>query len=402
MSWTKEERLLIKAATLHLSDGDKKKIGELSSPPVDWSSLSLRALKEGVEGLLYANFRLLQGEFPNLKQGVETLKPYYYASLLTGMKVWKELNEVLPPLLKKVHPLILLKGGALTPTLYKDSALRPMRDVDILVRPDDLLKVEKALADLGFTCHPRYPHIFSRKQLSIDLHQDLVNLSRISSRRYVFQIEYDTLWKRAEPIYPLNSYLLTLSLHHQLITLSAHLVKHSFERLIWAVDIKELIKSSRGGIDFPCLLEEAQRFNLLKPLLYTMTYLKEVMELELEGKETVYFEKMRRGFNPIERGILRLLTQGEKLERFGDLLLACSAPRLRERFVFLWETSFPRPQVIGEVFPFLPSYLLWVGYILRLFQLLAIGIKQSINLVKGWLKLRLGSSSPSSGQVVQK
>ncbi len=400
MSWTKEERLLIKAATLHLSERDKKEIEKLSSPPVDWFALSISALKEGVEGLLYTNFRLLQEECPYLKKGVEALKPYYYDSLLTGMRVWKELNEFLPSLVEEVHPLILLKGAALTLTLYKDSALRPMRDVDILVRPNDLPKIEKTLKTIGFSSHSRYPHLFSRKGLSIDLHHDLANLSRISSRCYIFQIDYDALWKKAEPLCPLNPYLLTLSLHHQLITLSAHLVKHSFERLIWAVDIKELIKSCREGIDFPSLIEEAQRFNLLKPLLYTMTYLREVMGLELGGKETVYFEEMGQEFNPLERGILRLLTQGEKLERFGDLLLACSAPRLRERFVFLWETSFPRPRVIGEVFPFLPSLLLWVGYILRLFQLLAIGIKQSINLVKGWLKLRLGSSSPSSGQVV--
>ena len=400
MGWTKEDRLLIKAATLHLSHSDKEEIKELSSPPVNWSSLSIRALKEGLEGLLYTNFRLIQKECPSLERGVEALKPYYYPSLHAGMRVWKELNEILPSLLEKVHPLILLKGAALIPTLYKDSALRPIRDVDVLVRPAHIPKVERVLATIGFTSHRYYPHLFSRKGLSIDLHQDLANLSRISSRRYVFRIDYDTLWKRAEPIYPHNLHLLTLCLPHQLIILSAHLVKHSFERLIWAVDIKELIKSCRGGIDFPSLIEEAQRFNLLKPLLYTMTYLKEVMGLELGDEETIYFDRMKREFNSLEREILRLLAQGEKLERFGDLLLACSVPRLRERFVFLWETSFPRPRVIGEVFPFLPSYLLWVGYILRFFQLLAIGIRQSANLIKGWLKLRLGSSSPSSGQVV--
>lgn len=397
MGWTKEDRLLIKAATLHLNHKDREEIKDLSSPAVDWLSLSIKALKEGVEGLLYTNFRLLYKECPSLVRGVEALKPYYYPSLHAAMRVWKELNEVLPYLLERVHPLILLKGAALIPTLYKDNALRPIRDVDILVRPGDLPQVAGVLATIGFTSHRRYPHLFSRKGLSIDLHQDLANLSRISSRRYVFRIDYDTLWDRAEPIYPHNPHLLTLCLPHQLINLSAHLVKHSFERLIWAVDIKELIKSCREGIDFPSLIEEAQRFNLLKPLLYTMTYLKEVMGLELGDEETIYLERMRREFNPLERGVIRLLIQGEKLERFGDLLLACSVPRFRNRFIFLWETSFPRPRVIGEVFPFLPSYLLWVGYILRLFQLLSIGIRQSINLIKGWLKLRLTSSLSSSG-----
>jgi len=323
MGWTKEEKLLLKAASLHLNHRDGEEIVELSSPPVDWFFLSLRALKEGVEGLLYTNFKLLQKKSPSLKEGVEALKPYYYDSLLTSMRVWKELDEVLPSLGEETYPLILLKGAALIPTLYKDSALRPMRDVDILIRPDDLAEVERTLTSIGFTCHPRYPHLFSRKSLSIDLHLDLANLSRISSRRYVYQIDYDALWERAEPIYPHNPHLLTLSLHHQIIILSAHLVKHSFERLIWAVDIKELIKSFRKNIDFSSLIEEAQRFNLLKPLLYTMAYLKEVMELELGDEETIYFDEMKRQFNPLERGILRLLSQGENLERFGDLLLAC-------------------------------------------------------------------------------
>lgn len=45
---------------------------------------------------------------------------------------------------------LVLKGGALMHLLYPDPALRPMSDLDLLVRPADMPRARAVLADLGF------------------------------------------------------------------------------------------------------------------------------------------------------------------------------------------------------------------------------------------------------------
>lgn len=54
------------------------------------------------------------------------------------------------PLLQDVHgPALLLKGRAIEARAYPPGVLRPSVDVDLLVRPGSLPRVEKALQDLG-------------------------------------------------------------------------------------------------------------------------------------------------------------------------------------------------------------------------------------------------------------
>ncbi len=47
--------------------------------------------------------------------------------------------------------LLILKGGALCNLIYPDTALRPMSDLDILVKEDDAETARRLLSDMGFT-----------------------------------------------------------------------------------------------------------------------------------------------------------------------------------------------------------------------------------------------------------
>lgn len=49
-------------------------------------------------------------------------------------------------------PVLLLKGPALARTVYPDPALRHSSDIDLLVKPEDVLKCEPVFSQLGYTC----------------------------------------------------------------------------------------------------------------------------------------------------------------------------------------------------------------------------------------------------------
>ena len=47
-------------------------------------------------------------------------------------------------------PVIVLKGAALLSSVYEDFGLRMLGDVDILVKPEDVPKIDKILSQLGY------------------------------------------------------------------------------------------------------------------------------------------------------------------------------------------------------------------------------------------------------------
>ena len=55
-------------------------------------------------------------------------------------------------------PFVLLKGAALATSAYRDPALRPMTDLDLWVRDEDMPRAGGAIASLGFRQEAGLPH----------------------------------------------------------------------------------------------------------------------------------------------------------------------------------------------------------------------------------------------------
>jgi hypothetical protein len=59
-------------------------------------------------------------------------------------------DHILPALESKVSPVIVQKGGALTFTLYSNPGQRPLRDIDLLVKEEQIDLAERCLEGIGF------------------------------------------------------------------------------------------------------------------------------------------------------------------------------------------------------------------------------------------------------------
>ena len=53
--------------------------------------------------------------------------------------------------------VIVLKGAALLNTVYHDVALRPMEDIDLMVRQEHRDELKNLLETMGFVQSPLYP-----------------------------------------------------------------------------------------------------------------------------------------------------------------------------------------------------------------------------------------------------
>ena len=76
---------------------------------------------------------------------------FYFATARRNLLAFNALARVIEHLNAHGIPNILLKGVALALTLYKNEALRPMGDVDLLVRWDDVPRTVELLRELGYT-----------------------------------------------------------------------------------------------------------------------------------------------------------------------------------------------------------------------------------------------------------
>ncbi|MEH6604232.1 MAG: nucleotidyltransferase family protein [Pseudomonadales bacterium] len=143
------QSLLLKAALLDGSEAqeaittwaDRVDLNE-----IDWASQRLVPL-------LFENIRRL-GMTPQYFDLLKGVHRYWWFRNSRNMG---RLKTVASGLKKAgVKDIMLLKGCALANFYYSDVALRPMSDIDILVRPADAVTAMKALKHLGFTVPNSY------------------------------------------------------------------------------------------------------------------------------------------------------------------------------------------------------------------------------------------------------
>jgi hypothetical protein len=114
----------------------------------DWASLPAQAEMYGMAPLLWYHLRNAQAQVP--EEIARTLRGLYLRHRLNNqihLRVLLEMLEILQQ--ENIHPLVL-KGLAIAHTLYPDPALRPVSDLDLLFKQDEVLPALRLLADDGF------------------------------------------------------------------------------------------------------------------------------------------------------------------------------------------------------------------------------------------------------------
>ncbi|MBN1461622.1 MAG: nucleotidyltransferase family protein [Armatimonadetes bacterium] len=119
-------------------------------PAADWPAIVRAATVHGVAPYLYVRLatagltRLLPGEV------VESLRDSYQRTSLANLKIYQELPKALSCLARHDIPVLLLKGAHLARFVYPYEAMRPMEDIDLLVRPADYTRAGEILMDGGY------------------------------------------------------------------------------------------------------------------------------------------------------------------------------------------------------------------------------------------------------------
>lgn len=118
-----------------------------------WAILAEEAEAQSVAPVV---FRLVEQAVVALPPAVrDRLRLSYERSAMGTAAALVQLEQLLTVLAAAGgEPPMLLKGMALAPTVYPSLALRPVRDIDLLIRPGDCQAVRGVAEELGYTPEP--------------------------------------------------------------------------------------------------------------------------------------------------------------------------------------------------------------------------------------------------------
>jgi hypothetical protein len=186
-------------------------------------------------------------------------------STARAMARYRELDRLSDRFAAAAIPFIALKGIYLAKAVYAEPGLRPMADMDLLFRVEDLEQAQAVLVALGYSrAEPdrpvadytavghQLPAFNQGALLRVEVHL------RLERANAPFAIDLDGLWQRARSWSVNGRTLLALSTEDLLLHLCLHAMYHHRFRigLIALVDLREVIR--REPLDWDRFVAQAR------------------------------------------------------------------------------------------------------------------------------------------------
>ena len=245
-----EEDLLLCCARTRVDAERAERISTLLVREIDWPYLLRLAHPHGVLPLLYRHLERLGGDrVPGVI--LDQLRERFVRNARSNLRLTGELLRLLQRFESHGISLVPLKGPVLAAALYGDLSLRPFRDLDLLVRKQDVASAKALLLADGY----RLPLQMNRAQEAAylrsaceflferDAGRTLVELHwGITPEYFSCWLDIERWWQRLEPASLAGRPVLSLNREDLLLFLCVHGAKHGWERLEWICDVAELVR----------------------------------------------------------------------------------------------------------------------------------------------------------------
>jgi len=298
---------------------------------------------------LYAATREMRGAIP--PDIGQALKNAYYQSVADNARCLHQLVQVREALSSTGAPVLLLKGAALVETLYGDSSLRRIGDIDLAVPLPYVPACRQALLELGYVSdqiehRPGFNLAYRNEvsfwppspfQAQVEMHWHILNVPY-----YLRKAPIDWFWENTELRSVAGQPFHLLSPEANLIYLPAHLaLHHRFQAFHSFVDLALLIAHHRESLDWDRIIATARSFDLLAALRETLERMAQCWpSLPIDGprRQLALIEPSR-----TDERLFRLLTADSLSAglRFYATLASLPDPAAQARFI--WVHLFPQP-----------------------------------------------------------
>ncbi len=256
---TSEERLLMRLSKIFVDDEDKAAIKAILTDEVDVDYLLELCKNHHTLPICYKNLSLIEIDFGASNKEAYArllceLKKYYKQSIMQNMLLSEECVRLLRAFKAKGLKVVVNQGMALISTVYSfDIALRPMMDIDFLIRKKDFDIAKGVLSENGFKMHRAEKEEFARDietsiafrkrtkgfthiQMTIELHYwDDYKHDPVGG---IYNFDVDAIFSRAKEIDFQGVSAHVLSYEDFMIHHIFHVgLSHQFTRLVWFNDM---------------------------------------------------------------------------------------------------------------------------------------------------------------------
>jgi hypothetical protein len=306
-----------------------------------------------------------------------------------NLEHYRELVKLLAELEGKGIEVILLKGLHLAQTVYRDLTLRPMVDMDILVRQEHLAPVQAILLEQGYVpmahmsieescAHSNHLPAFLKSgkiTITIEVHWHIIKPP------YPFNIDLDAVWQHAQ-WWQLGQYQVgglspeDLLLHLALHSAYQDIFKKGFIALF---DVAKTIEHYGTVLDWEILQKRAIEWGATRPLFLTLYLAQELVGASVPATvlKSLAPDDYRKWVELAKRRLVAECYSKEEMPAIDNFASVINNIRKWEkgtmRLQFIIKMLFPSRQRLMYLCPWLKSsslaYLclpfLWLSYLNR-------------------------------------
>lgn len=267
-----------------LRDEKPEETADLAIPDgFKWDDFVELAAVQGVSAILFKRLQGLQvsGEIP--ETAFARLKTTYVKNSALQLFYSAEFGRVLKKLKAENLPVIALKGTHLANLVYRDPSLRPMSDIDVLVREKDAEQAFASLLAIGYRQsskeaiedHHHLPGILSPSGIRVEIH------TGIHEHSLPYAIDLDGIWDRAMTAEFAGDEGLVLAPEDLLLHLCIHAASHNFDcelRHLW--DFREVLETYRETLDTGVFGARAREWKVEKAAYVTLRLAEDLLSLK--------------------------------------------------------------------------------------------------------------------------
>ena len=184
-----EEQLLISLCHLSFSEKQKKYICALTKKITDIDRFVYLANEHGIIALVYHNLKEMGAGDLLPEEKMASLANSRMKSLGRNTFLYKNIEQVLELFRQEKIKTVLLKGMALDLSVYGNTGLRQMNDIDILVPRTQCMEARRILLNNGFQSIPLKSPLYNlilpyygkhlpelnKGGISVEIHHELFN-----------------------------------------------------------------------------------------------------------------------------------------------------------------------------------------------------------------------------------
>ncbi|WP_415407171.1 nucleotidyltransferase family protein [Sulfurovum sp. CS9] len=360
----------------------------LNAERLELNALIGLANQHGILPLVYKTIKKLSEDsfLHDTKPSTNHVSPITYHEILSAFKqqylliaqrnilMSAELIRIIQLLEKNSIETLAFKGPTLSQMAYGDITLRQYVDLDVLVKKEDIYKIDALLKDRGYQrfleitpvqeqVYMQYAHDLGlyhpKSGVHFEMHWSLMD------EDYPMQIDLDAIWEDPQTVKINQQEIRTFPTEELLLYLCIHGSKHLWERIEWIKDIDLMIRTQ--DIDWEKVIKEAEssRFETMFYLGLSLTM--QLFETPLPENITKHISAMK-VLQPLSIFILQnWQTPKTAFQKTAAMLKLF--PGLKERLIYLNKILI-KPSFNEYWYIDFPKGFYWLYYFLRPYLLI--------------------------------